>query len=233
MTCANLAELVRIEAQTLTGGLSTLGTTGSQSGGGLFVDAAPVACRASSPLLENCVIAINDGLVRGGPLFFRNGSNPRVVGCTMVGIEANIAADPRFCDRENSEFTLAADSPCLPTNNDCDVPMGALGQGCALPTGADDDADGALPSVTRLVQNRSNPFNPQTVNAFELAREGAVTLDVYDTRGRRESRRHGFIGHNRFWQRTWPLVDETDVDAPREIRDGVGLDELLPERPEP
>ena len=32
-----------------------------------------------------------------------------------------------------------------------------------------------------------------------------------------------FVGHNHFYQRTWPMVDEADVGAPREIRDGVDV----------
>jgi hypothetical protein len=137
ITCAHLTDMVRIEALTLTGGLSTLETTGRNMGGGLIieaalaqvrnchiidneaemeggglacddgasalitgcviagnrsVDGAGVACRASSPLLENCIIANNDGLVWGGALFCRSGSNPRVVGCTIVGNEAHFGA---------------------------------------------------------------------------------------------------------------------------------------------
>ncbi len=44
-------------------------------------------------------------------------------------------------------------------------------------------ADG-LPSLTRLVGNAPNPFNPMTVIAFELASDGPVQLDVFDLRGR-------------------------------------------------
>ena len=299
ITCSDLDELVRIEALTLTGGLSTMETTGSQMAGGLLirtalaevsncrivdneaemegggiacdtgaevvitgclvagnrsVDGAGIACRASSPLLENCVIVGNDGLVWGGALFCRTGANPRVVGCTLVGNEAhfgagiwavdcpdivvensiiafgldgegifaydnpsapseirliccnvfgnegggyggtsqdqtgidgNIAAEPYFCDWENLDFTLAADSPCLPANNSCGTLMGALGQGCAPISGVDDTAGNGLPSVTRLVQNKPNPFNPRTVITFELAQKEIVTLFVYDARGRR------------------------------------------------
>lgn len=42
-----------------------------------------------------------------------------------------------------------------------------------------------LPRDTRLFQNAPNPFNPSTVIAFDLARPGAVRLEVYDLGGRR------------------------------------------------
>jgi subtilisin-like proprotein convertase family protein len=44
--------------------------------------------------------------------------------------------------------------------------------------------DDPLPTVTRLVGNAPNPFNPRTVIAFELARAGQVRLEVFDVRGR-------------------------------------------------
>jgi hypothetical protein len=43
---------------------------------------------------------------------------------------------------------------------------------------------GPPPAVTRLVGNAPNPFNPRTVIAFDLARDGPVQLDLYDLRGR-------------------------------------------------
>ncbi len=45
----------------------------------------------------------------------------------------NFAMDPQFCGTPGSEnYFLQADSPCLPTNNDCGVLIGAYGQGCDL-----------------------------------------------------------------------------------------------------
>ncbi len=43
---------------------------------------------------------------------------------------------------------------------------------------------GDLPLATRLVGNFPNPFNPQTMVAFELPRSGHVRLDIHDVRGR-------------------------------------------------
>jgi hypothetical protein len=42
----------------------------------------------------------------------------------------------------------------------------------------------AIPAV-RLGPNRPNPFNPETILPFALAREARVRLSVYDTAGRR------------------------------------------------
>jgi hypothetical protein len=42
-----------------------------------------------------------------------------------------------------------------------------------------------LQAATRLYANAPNPFNPATSIRFELAREGAVRLELFDLRGRR------------------------------------------------
>ncbi|MCP4571007.1 MAG: hypothetical protein GY838_01520 [bacterium] len=44
------------------------------------------------------------------------------------------------------------------------------------------------PAGPRLLGNHPNPFNPSTTIAYELAADGPVTLDVYDTAGRRVRR---------------------------------------------
>jgi hypothetical protein len=243
------------EAEMEGGGLSfDMGSNGLISGclvaGNISIDGPGIACRASSPLVENCVIANNDGLVWGGAIFCRTGANPHVVSCTMVGndahfgagiwavdgpdivvensiiaygvhgegifaydnpsypsdirliccnvfgnqgggyggtspdqtgIDGNIAVDPLFCDLENLDFTLAADSPCLPQNNACDTQMGALVQGCHATSGIGE----GLPSITRLVGIKPNPFNPRTTISFECEKSGHVQLEVFDLAGRR------------------------------------------------
>jgi hypothetical protein len=49
------------------------------------------------------------------------------------GVNGNFSADPFFCDPDNGDFTLSAQSPCLPGNHpdgvDCGL-IGAFGQGC-------------------------------------------------------------------------------------------------------
>ena len=44
--------------------------------------------------------------------------------------------------------------------------------------------DGDAPRVTRLLGNTPNPFNPRTAIAFELARDAAPRLAIFDLRGR-------------------------------------------------
>jgi hypothetical protein len=54
------------------------------------------------------------------------------VGCIagQDSINGNMCKDPFFCDADNGDFTLAANSPCLPDNNSCSELIGAYGLGC-------------------------------------------------------------------------------------------------------
>ncbi len=49
-----------------------------------------------------------------------------------AGLRDNLAQDPLFCDMLNDDYTLCADSPCLPTSpdNPWGVLIGARGEGC-------------------------------------------------------------------------------------------------------
>ena len=55
----------------------------------------------------------------------------------QAGIRGNFAADPQFCDGGNGDFTLRANSPCLPENHpqgaNCGL-IGALDEGCGAVT---------------------------------------------------------------------------------------------------
>jgi len=42
-----------------------------------------------------------------------------------------------------------------------------------------------LPTTTQLLANYPNPFNPETWIPFELADDTAVTVSIYDVRGKR------------------------------------------------
>lgn len=48
----------------------------------------------------------------------------------IVAPSTNLTVDPRFCDWESQDFFLAADSPCLPGNNECSILIGAFAAGC-------------------------------------------------------------------------------------------------------
>ncbi len=91
--------------------------------------------------IERTIIAFNDlGVILcpGGAVSFRccdaygNQSN-EMCGADLGG---NFSADPLFCDAANGDYTLNAESPCLPGHNpggvDCGL-VGAFGQGCGLP----------------------------------------------------------------------------------------------------
>ncbi|MFH1279537.1 MAG: T9SS type A sorting domain-containing protein [Candidatus Eisenbacteria bacterium] len=52
-----------------------------------------------------------------------------------------------------------------------------------IPTGVEEYED-APPAVFRLEKNRPNPFNPTTTIPFSIAKEGRVSLKVYDLSGR-------------------------------------------------
>jgi hypothetical protein len=113
----------------------TLIANGAQEGGGICVDAT-----AGTPTVERTIIAFG---TQGEALLCKASSAATVtcsdingnaggdwVGCIadQAGQGGNFSADPLFCDRQNGDFHLCADSPCV-SGGVCDV-IGALGQGC-------------------------------------------------------------------------------------------------------
>ena len=89
---------------------------------------------AALPTIANCVIAFStDGNgIDGGTntthcVIFGNADGDSLQGT----YHDNLFIDPLLCDIDAADFTLCANSPCLPGNNSWSEPVGAYGQGCA------------------------------------------------------------------------------------------------------
>lgn len=161
--------------------------------------------------LSNCIVASSTN----GVGFHVDGSSSAILACTdihgnaggdwvgaiadLLGEDGNICANPRFCEPAAGDFTLAADSPCLPeANPDCGL-IGAHGLGCDFPL--------AVPTVfasgVRLEPNHPNPFNPRTTITFSLDRSQRTEVAVFDLTGKRiallASRTHGAGVHTVEW----------------------------------
>ncbi|MBN2170032.1 MAG: right-handed parallel beta-helix repeat-containing protein [Candidatus Krumholzibacteriota bacterium] len=94
------------------------------------------------PLVANCLLALNTG---GGAFACAESG---VLACTccdawgntggdwtdciagQLGVDGNISANPLFCDITRSDYSIAADSPCAPDNNECGTLIGAFDVGC-------------------------------------------------------------------------------------------------------
>jgi parallel beta-helix repeat protein len=118
------------------------GNSADISGGGLFFNGGPYP---AEPKIRNSIFAFNNG-----EAFFYNSSCDSTlaimfsccdlygntggdwIGCIAGGesINGNISQNPLFCDPDNGDFMLVANSPCLPTNNSCNEQIGANGMGC-------------------------------------------------------------------------------------------------------
>ena len=60
----------------------------------------------------------------------------------QTGFNGNISADPKFCDIDTA-YSISNSSPCAPTNNECQVLMGAGPVGCGVVCG-DVNTDGVV-----------------------------------------------------------------------------------------
>jgi hypothetical protein len=92
---------------------------------------------SSADLVEHSVFVANTGNI-GCPGFtccdlFQNAQGDWT-GCRedQLGVEGNISADPLFCAPDEGDFTLRADSPCLPERTSCPRPMGGHDVGCGV-----------------------------------------------------------------------------------------------------
>ena len=65
----------------------------------------------------------------------------------LEGADGNFSRDPFFCSVSSGDFSLGADSPCLPGGNPYGAPcglVGAFGEGCGEPTATARDSWGAV-----------------------------------------------------------------------------------------
>ncbi len=102
-----------------------------------FVGNASPAIRenGSSPIIQRTIIAFTEG----GPGLSCSGT-PLITQCCIFGnaggdslcgdYHDNMFQSPLFCGAGSGDYTLHAESPCLPTNNPWGVLIGAHGQGC-------------------------------------------------------------------------------------------------------
>jgi predicted outer membrane repeat protein len=114
-----------------------------------------VSCGGSScPVLTACVIAFSQA---GEAIYCEDsGDAPGLsccdiygnvggdwVGCiaAQFGVDGNFCDDPLFCNMGNGDYTLCANSPCLPGSNDCGILVGAHGEGC-------DDCDSPMKTTS-------------------------------------------------------------------------------------
>jgi hypothetical protein len=166
------------------------GNSASVTGAGIFSELYVVNVR-------NTIIAFSTYGEAIGPSWPEYAYDEGVISCSdfygneggdwvgiedLYGVEGNISEDPLFCDPDNDEFSLAAPSGCLPSNNACGLLIGALGQGCGSPVGIG-GGDEMVPTDVVLFQNCPNPFNPNTTILFALPKVAWATLSVYDVKG--------------------------------------------------
>ena len=143
--------------------------------------------------IVNCIVAAS---TQGEGVFQDSGSLVEI-SCTDIhgnaegdwvgniadqeGLNGNICLDPLFCSADSGDFSLAAESPCLPDfNPDCGM-IGAHPQGCGTPAGLA-EASALIPEC-RLLGAAPNPFNPRTSIFFTIDRRQQIRLAVFDLKG--------------------------------------------------
>lgn len=166
-------------------------------GGSAGAGAGLAAWNAPAGSLDASIVALNAGSAWAG-----DADGVPLVGCTDIwgngsdwsgglagqaAVRDNRAEDPVFCGAPVPEqpWGLDVSSPCAP-DPACGL-LGAREVSCDLALGIDDPPDDTptvLPTVTRLLGNRPNPFNPSTTISFALRRPGPVSITVYDVAGR-------------------------------------------------
>lgn len=94
-------------------------------------------CHSGPVEVEDCIVAFNG---EGWPFYCDEYGDFDTLRCCVYGNAGGdslcgtyadmLWVDPRLCDFLSGDLSLCTDSPCLPTNNDWGVQIGALGEGC-------------------------------------------------------------------------------------------------------
>jgi len=149
----------------------------------------------SSLILTQTIVAIGES---GQAVYCADGSNATLRCCDVYGniggdwagciegqngVDGNFSADPWFCNANGGDFSLAADSPCLPGNHpdgyDCDL-IDAFGQGCEA-LGVEDPSN-PFDAIRLLIS--PNPFRDATRLCYAPPVVRAVAVSIFDVAGR-------------------------------------------------
>lgn len=145
--------------------------------------------------LSNCIIAFSQ-LGYAVSLFCTGAVEPMLTCCDLYGNEdgdwvgaiadqyskdGNISADPLFCDRAASDFSLRSDSPCLEAV-ECGT-IGAFGRGCWAPGASVPDGSGSDAAFFHAHAAAPSPFSASTRLDFSLPAAGRAKVVIFDVRG--------------------------------------------------
>jgi hypothetical protein len=98
-----------------------------------------MCCDDAAAVITNTIVSFS---LEGGAIACEGDVVPEITRCCVFGnvgaagdslcgvYYENLFADPAFCDAEGGDFSLHAESPCMPPNNPWNELIGALGLGC-------------------------------------------------------------------------------------------------------
>ena len=149
----------------------------------------------STAILENCIISFGR---LGGAIQCGDSTNIASLACCNVfgnaggnwvgpiadqaEINGNFSLDPQFCDTASWDLSLNPLSPCLPSNNSCQVLIGALGEGCdCCVIRGDINHDGSLTiEISDLVYlvdfMFTTGYGPPCMDEADVNADGAVDI---------------------------------------------------------
>jgi hypothetical protein len=171
-------------------------------------------CEGGNPTITSSIIAFRDNYYQGvyfsgGDsalveyccIYGNAGGNISGNGPPGIGVVAltnangdscdtyyNIFLDPQFADTAAGDYHLTLGSPCIDAGDpnlppDPDATVADMGAFYFNQLGVRENGRIAMRPYA-LSQNYPNPFNAETRIAFDLARAGEVTLEVFDITGR-------------------------------------------------